>query len=68
MTDLKGIQVYYDPYDDNTPPFYAVDCDYIWERLKHVEFTPDERCCIEELVENRYGMLHRHRMIACDWS
>ena len=68
MKELTGIQVYYDPYDDYTPPFYAVDCDAIWERFRHVKFTADEMCCLEDLVEQKYGMLHRHRMIGHGWS
>jgi len=68
MTELRGTHVYYDPYDEFTPPFYAVDADAIWERFHHVEFTPDERCCLEDLVEQRYSMLDRHRMIGHGWS
>ena len=67
-TKLKGIHVYYDQLDQFTPPFYAVDCDAVWNRFSHIEFTDDEETCIEDLVLGRYRLLNSLGMVGHGWS
>lgn len=66
--NLKGIQIYYDPSDDYSPPYYAVDCDAVWEKYKHIKFTEDQQQSIEALVEGYYGLLAQDRLLGHGWS